>query len=58
MYGIALPLYEEAGDLVGQGNVYDSKGSFYNRTGDNSMALKMYDKAMFFFKTANEPRHR
>ncbi|MFC2146412.1 CHAT domain-containing protein [Acidobacteriota bacterium] len=51
----ALPIYVKLNDLVGQGNVYLSKGTIYYYTGDNSGALEMYNKALLFFKKAENP---
>jgi tetratricopeptide (TPR) repeat protein len=52
----ALPIYVKINDLVGQGNVYWSKGNISFYMGDKSTALKMYDKALPFFEKAGDFR--
>ncbi len=46
---------ESDDDSLGQGNVYQSEGDVYFRTGDYPKALEMYEKALPFFIRANDP---
>jgi len=52
MYEKALPLFEKAGDPVGQGSVYKRKGDVYFNTGEHEKAGEMYDKAMTLYEKA------
>ena len=52
MYEKALPLFEKAGDPVGQGSVCKRKGDVYFNTGEHDKAGEMYDKAMALYEKA------
>ena len=52
MYDKAMPLFEKAGDPVGQGSVYKRKGDVYFNTGEHDKAGEMYDKAMTLYEKA------
>jgi CHAT domain-containing protein/predicted negative regulator of RcsB-dependent stress response len=54
----ALPICTTINSQVGLGNVYFLKGIIFFTTKDNANAIKMYDKALFFFEKAAKPLPR
>ncbi len=52
----ALKIYLKLKDLVGQGNVYFSKGEIHLMTGNLSNADDMYDKALQLFEKTGEKK--
>lgn len=54
MYDKALPLFEKAGDHLGQGMVYKRKGDVFFNTGEHGKAGEMYDKAVIFYEKAGK----
>jgi CHAT domain-containing protein/predicted negative regulator of RcsB-dependent stress response len=52
----AIKIYIKLNDLVGQGNVYFSKGEIHLMTGSLSNADNMYDKALKLFEKKGEKK--
>ena len=54
----ALPICVSLNSVVGQGNVYLLKGMIYFKISDYASALKMYERALFFFEKSTNPLPR